>query len=273
LSFVILTHNSEKYIARCVDSIMTSIPRGMESEIFVIDNGSRDNTVPILESIKTVHLIKLDKNHGTTFSRNLGLRKCRGEHLVIMDSDVVINRIDWRRALEHFKGRIGLVAPRLMLSNGTVQHNVKRFPTLTSRIRKLKKIFFGIEVRDGELYPDLSAVEYPDIAISAFWIMRRELLDSVGFLDERIFYSPEDVDYCVRIWKKGFVIKYFNDGDTVHFTQQITHKRPLSLTSLSFLVSFFYYFFKHGYFFSTARLDRIKGRALDAAGPHGGEGR
>lgn len=262
LSFVILTRNSEKYISRCLDSIEASLPGSAEREIFVVDNGSTDRTCAILDSRNNITAIKLGRNYGTTYSRNLALRKAAGDHLVVMDSDVIINRLDWPAILSELGPKIGLIAPRLNLPSGERQNSVKRFPTLQWRLRKIKKIIFGLTVEDKELYPSLERIEFPDTAISAFWVIPKEVLGSVGFLDEKIFYSPEDVDYCVRVWKKGFIIKYYQDADIVHYTQQIAHKKPFSLISLSFFLNFIYYFWKHGYWFDSAEINKIKEAVL-----------
>lgn len=264
LSFVILTRNSEKYISECIDSIEKSLPAGIEREIFVVDNGSKDRTCEILDSKKDVIAIRLERNYGTTYSRNIALRRAKGDYIVVLDSDIVIKKIDWLRILKEFKGKVGLLAPKLRLAGGECQHSVKKFPTLQWRLEKLKKVFFKLKVNDKELYEDLRSVKFPDTAISAFWIIRKEVLDSVGLLDEKIFYSPEDVDYCVRVWKKGFAIQYYQNTDIVHYTQQISHKKPYSLISISFFLNFLYYFGKHGYWFDSKKIDKIKRQVLSA---------
>ncbi|MBA7697981.1 hypothetical protein ES703_106654 [subsurface metagenome] len=262
LSFVILTFNSERYISRCIDSIFQSVSPQFESEIYVVDNGSIDDTCKILDSKKAIQSIRLKKNLGTTVSRNIAIKRCKGTYIVIMDSDVEIINLDWSNMLREFRGNIGMVVPRLRLPDGRIQHSVKRFPRFHWRLRKLKKKFLKVEVNDKELYSDLQDVEFPDTAISAFWILRREILKSVGLFDEKIFYSPEDIDFCVRLWREGFAIKYYLSADIIHHTQQITDKRPFSYISVSFLVNFLYYFWKHGYCFNTDALDEMKKNVL-----------
>ena len=50
--------------------------------------------------------------------------------------------------------------------------------------------------------------QHVDYAISAFWLLRRDVLEAVGLLDEEIFSRPEDVDYCLRVWKAGYTVVY-----------------------------------------------------------------
>ena len=94
-------------------------------------------------------------------------------------------------------------------------------------------------------------------AISCCWFFRRELFDLVGPLDERIFYSPEDVDWCLRCWKAGKAVVYFPHFRVMHHTRQISHKRPFSHLSLSHMRGILYYLGKHGYCFDRERLARV----------------
>jgi hypothetical protein len=93
-------------------------------------------------------------------------------------------------------------------------------------------------------------------AISCCWFFRRELFERLGPLDERIFYAPEDVDYCLRSWKKGRAVVYFPFLKVLHHTQQISHKKPLSKTALSHFKGLLYYLTKHGYWFSRKRIEQ-----------------
>jgi GT2 family glycosyltransferase len=74
-------------------------------------------------------------------------------------------------------------------------------------------------------------------------------LEKVGFLDEKIFYSPEDVDYCLRIWQAGFKIHYLPTVSVIHNTQEISRGYKLNRAKLSHIAGLFYLFYKHGYLF------------------------
>ena len=75
-------------------------------------------------------------------------------------------------------------------------------------------------------------------------------------MDERIFYAPEDVDYCLRTWKSGLAVVYYPGYRVLHHTKQVTHKRPLSATAVSHLKGLFYYWCKHRYWFRRRTLVR-----------------
>jgi len=87
-----------------------------------------------------------------------------------------------------------------------------------------------------------------DYAISAVWVIKKEVLKIVGLLDENIFYSPEDVDYCLRLWKAGYKIIYEPRVPVIHHTQEISRGFKLNSAMLNHIKGLIYYFRKHGYF-------------------------
>jgi GT2 family glycosyltransferase len=195
----------------------------------------------------------LRHNLGTTFPRNLALRRVRGTHVCVLDSDTEMRdgRLDdvlWRLSESP---DIGIMAPRLFTDDGRVQHSVKMFPTLWEKFLKLRRIFLRLKVSDSDFYSEFPFREPRDIdsAISACWLFKTELLRTVGLLDERIFYAPEDLDYCLRVWRSGYRIVYYPFLSVLHRTQQVSHRRPFSRVSLSHAAGLAYYFRKHGGWF------------------------
>ncbi|MBI5563150.1 MAG: glycosyltransferase [Deltaproteobacteria bacterium] len=262
ISFVMLTWNSSRAIGETMDGIERAMPdnRAAGYEVIVVDNGSTDATLRILEDyVKRMPLevIRLAGNMGTTYPRNLALKKARGRYICVMDSDVVIKKWPVEASLRFVDENACLLAPRLVYPGGAVQNSVKRFPTLTAKLLKLTKIFLGVKrLAYLDFYEDMPFAETRavDCAISAFWLFPASLLDAVGMLDEKIFYSPEDVDWCIRVWKAGHRVYYYPLIEAVHYTQQISHKNPLSKVAFSHLFGLLYYFRKHGYYFRAPRF-------------------
>jgi len=256
ISFIILSWNSERYLRPCFNSILDkTLAEEIPCEIIVVDNGSLDGSSLIFAEFQVrfpdhFQVIRLNCNRGTTYSRNLGLRRARGTFICIIDSDTELGEGSLSAVLERLDRQrdIGVIAPRLVLPGGEVQNSVKRFPTMLDKLRKIPRILMGIGTRNADFYEDFPFIEEreADSAISACWFFRRELLDQVGYLDERIFYAPEDLDYSLRVRKRGFRILYYPAFAVLHHTQQITHRKPLSRTSISHFCGLLYYYRKHG---------------------------
>jgi GT2 family glycosyltransferase len=255
LSFVILTWNSGKTIENCLERIDTICRgQGIDFEIFVVDNGSSDSTVDIISSSAAhmpIELIRLQKNMGTTRTRNMALKKCRGDMVCVMDSDAALLEGDLTSLLAMLRSdpTIGILAPKLLYSDGTVQNSVRRFPSMLGKFRKIPSIVLKHPVPEDDLYEGFpfESVTRVDYAISACWFFRRELLDAIGYLDEHIFYSPEDVDFCIRARKAGREVVYYPFVTVLHHVQRITRRYYCSRIAASHLMGLIYYFLKHRY--------------------------
>ena len=252
ISFVILNWNSKQHIQKCINSIIENLNfEKIPYEILIVDNGSTDGSVEIINdySINFPDIVKpffLTKNTGTTFSRNLALKKTRGRYIAVIDSDVEIIKGIFEELIQVLLNneRIGIVAPRLVYGNGSLQKSTDNFPTIFS---KVYRFFFlkRIEKKESFFCPNkICDVEY---AISAFWFFNRKLIDIVGLLDEKIFYAPEDVDYCLRVWKQGYRIVYAPNVSAVHNAQEISRGLRINKATIEHVKGLFYFFKKHGY--------------------------
>jgi GT2 family glycosyltransferase len=222
-------------------------------EIFVVDNGSTDRTVAVLNGMAiddpfSMHLIQLAENHGTTVSRNMALKKATGDYICVMDSDVEVRGavfIDLAALLQS-DATIGLAVPKIYYPSGKWQKSHDCFPTV---LHKIKRILFlrSMEASEGSEELQSNNLKDVDYAISAFWLFRRSLLEEVGLLDEKIFYAPEDVDFCLRIWKAGLRIVYQPSESIIHHTQEISRGWKLNKAKIEHLKGLVYYFIKHKY--------------------------
>jgi GT2 family glycosyltransferase len=188
-------------------------------------------------------------NIGTTRSRNRLFSSAKGDFLCVMDSDVELLEgvIDTLIPLLEKYSDIGILAPRINYPNGKWQKSFDRFPTILDKINRLFRLK-TLEKNESDRFLESTQSIYIDYAISAFWLLKRDLLETVGFLDERIFYSPEDLDYCLRVWKTGYKIVYVPSVSVVHHAQEISRGFTLNSAKFSHIKGLFYYFLKHRYF-------------------------
>ena len=233
---------------------------GTHAELFIIDNGSQDGTRSLIRGFDfpenlRLHLIEFDHNTGTTFSRNQALAKASGRFVVVLDSDAYLNA-EALQGLQRFlqdNPQCGMAVPRLTYPDGRWQMSTDQFPGV---LRKIQRFFFlkDIEAKQGEHLTG-GAVDY---AISACWVIPSTVVEAVGLLDEKIFYAPEDVDYCIRIWRAGFSIHYLPGFSVIHDAQEISRAKGFRINwfTLSHIKGLAYLYFKHRFFFSGKKFRR-----------------
>jgi GT2 family glycosyltransferase len=263
LTFLILTWNSQRDIEECINSIVDCCTQdAVEFKITVVDNGSTDATPEILARLDRnddrIHTTCLPKNIGTTRPRNAVLKKLDAEFVCILDADTKIVDGSIKSLLDYLKQNkdVGLVAPKLILRDGSVQNSVKKFPTLTEKILKGLSATGVVKYNVNDFYEEFpfETIKAVDTAISACWIIPTSLLKTIGYLDEKIFYSPEDIDFSLRVWKSGKKLVYYPEFTVLHKTQQISHARPLGKIALTHLWGLIYYFAKHKYWLSRTKI-------------------
>jgi GT2 family glycosyltransferase len=224
----------------------------------VVDNGSTDGTVETLQVLSSqnerVKLHLLDYNVGTTVSRNLALREVspQANYVCILDSDTVVNRDAFYKMICVLEGdsSIGVVGPTMANSAGDEQLSGRCLPTLAIKLGKA--IHFGgfaeraarSEMPSTPVVDGLQDVGY---LLSACWLMPVSTREMVGDFDEKIYYAPEDVDWCLRCHKVGLrVVRCFNSS-IIHEYQRLSHKKILSKTNVEHIKGLLHYFIKHRY--------------------------
>ena len=251
---VILSFNSARTISKCLSTLTDDSSEAPGPErIIVVDNGSTDDSRKLIEGFAEKHshiqLIALETNHGTTYSRNRALDLVDTDTVLILDSDAYMpaNVLKILRDELAASPEVGIIAPRLEYPDGRYQLSTDQFPTA---IQKIKRYFFLRAMERSDEAPR-STVDY---AISATWLLRTEAMKAVGQFDEKIFYSPEDVDYCMRVWKAGYQVMYEPSAVVVHDAQELSRSKIPNRFTFSHELGLLYYFRKHGYLFSPSRI-------------------
>jgi len=266
VSVIILTWNSEKHIENCINSLFIDIKKLREEiKVYIIDGGSKDETLVILDRLKkkfpNLNVIRLGKNLGTTVTRNIGIRQNNSEYVFILDSDTEVQPGTFKTLIGAIKkgDKIGIAAPRLFYSDGSVQCSYKRFPTLKIKLCKFLPFRWAQNLADkDELYePRVYSKEFNqtikvDYCISAAWMVNRKAIEDIGLFDEKIFYAPEDVDYCLRMWLKGWSIIYVPSASVIHHTQRESYKKVR--VALTHIRGLFYFFRKCGYWLNRKKI-------------------
>lgn len=232
LSIVIVNWNSWEYIDNCLKSI-EEYSKGINLEIIVIDNNSTDGSVANLQRLHPdVRLIALTENLGFPKANNLGFKNATGRYLLALNPDTQIYEdtlwcsIDF---LEKHK-EYGCVGVKTLKPNGRIQLECAgRFLTVRGAIWEmllLDKIFPKAKFfkPNAMTYWDHKSDRDVDRISGAYMMFPRKLYQKIGGFDERLPMFLEDNEFCFRLWKNGYKIRYLADVEITHFVGQSTKK-------------------------------------------------
>ena len=214
-------------------------------EVIVVDNGSEDGTIHFLhDKYPDITAISLDKNRGVAYARNRALERANGEYLWILDNDTELSEPVARGMMQFMKDNpgVGLAGCRLVDADGLLQESCKRYPGLGEKVKNILhrrgyRYAYGLEKMKKRFEP-----EY---LIGACQLIRRDAYEAAGPLDEKIFYGPEDADFCLRVKKAGFSLAYVPEFTVLHHCQRMSRSRILSPIGLKHIEGLVHLYIKY----------------------------
>jgi len=249
---VIATLNSESLLKDCLESIYKNTKK-YKYEIVIVDNASEDNTVSMLRrNFPDVKILENHKNKGVARARNQGLKNNNSRYVLILDADTIVKEKSIDRMVEFMdkNPKVGICGAKLISPTGKLQLTCRRFHNLF--IPVLRRLTFLRIVRKSRLLKDFLMMDWDhkkpkkvDHVIGACQLVRREVIDSIGLLDSRMFYGWEDTDYCVRSMRAGYETWYFPYSVVVHYEQRLTKQKFFSRLSLENIKSMIIFFIKY----------------------------
>lgn len=228
LSIVIVNYNTASLLKKCLETVYNALDfadLARQEEVIVVDNASTDGTTDMLEkNFPTVKIIKNSQNLGFAKGNNQGIQKSKGKYVLLLNSDTELSADTLAVLLKEMESdkKTGVLGVKLLNRDGSLQPSAGFFP-------HLHKIFFWMTFIDD--LPLLSNILKPyhqqnpkfykkpqniDWVSGACFLVSREAILKAGLLDEKIFMYGEEVEWCYRIKKSGFAVKYIPDTSIYH---------------------------------------------------------
>ncbi len=214
LSIIIVSYNTKRLTLQCIKSIFSSKPK-VNFEVIVVDNASQDGSAEALSKIKNIKLIRNFTNTGFARANNKGIKKAKGQYILLLNSDTETAKGSLDKLVDFARKNpdAGVVSPRLLNSDKTIQASVYNFPTIRNAILEY---WFGKKGAYEKHFPKSSKPVKVEALVAAAFLITPKARKKVGLLDTRYFMFFEDLDYCRRVRKSGLKIYYLPTVNIIH---------------------------------------------------------
>jgi hypothetical protein len=218
ISIIIVNYKSKDKLITCLDSISKSDLAGLNYEVVVVENNSGDDLSDL--SYPNTKVIISPDNLGMGGGNNLGIKNSTGEFILISNPDIIFEADTIKKLYEYFKNdkAIGLIGPKLVNPDGSLQDSCVRFPKFYIPLLRRTAIgsFFPTTLDHYLMkHTDHNKIQKVDWLLGACFMVRRSEIKDELF-DERYFMYFEDVDLCRQINNRGQSVVYYPEVKVTH---------------------------------------------------------
>jgi GT2 family glycosyltransferase len=223
VSALIVSYNVKPLLLKCLEAFYAHADLPVEA--VVVDNASTDGSAAaVATEFPKAIVLQQQRNLGFGRANNVGLERCQGRFVLLLNPDVTVNPQAVGRMADFLITRpdAAAVGPRLMFPDGRLDPDARRsFPvpsTLFYRTVGLSRLFPKSRVfgRHNMGHVPETEVHEMDAGTAACMMVRMAALDRIGFFDPRYFMFGEDLDLCYRLKLGGWKIFYLPSASAIH---------------------------------------------------------
>jgi len=226
LSIIIVNYKNKDKLLTCLTSIDQVKISKFNYEIILVENNSGEDLQSFIETDKNIKVIVSSKNLGMGGGNNLGIAAAKGEYILILNPDTFIKPGAVETLLDYLKNNsmVGVVGPKLLNSDGSLQSSCLRFPKFYTPI--LRRTFLGkyfSTKRDKFQMKDFDhrSISRVDWLMGSALLFKKEIKLKDGStwsprFDERYFMYFEDTDLCKTALSKGLDVVYNPEAILIH---------------------------------------------------------
>ena len=212
LSVIIVNYNVKFYVEQCLVALQRAI-EGIDADVYVVDNHSRDGSVDFLtKRFPKVNIVSCSHNLGFARANNIAIRQSEGEYVLLLNPDTIVGEQVVRETLAFMEAhpKAGAAGVRMLKSDGEDAMESRRgLPTPMTSFYKMSGLChrFPQSSRYGRYYMSYLSWDEAakiDVVSGAYCMLRREGLNDIGLLDEDYFMYGEDIDLSYRLLKGGY---------------------------------------------------------------------
>ena len=225
LSICIVSLNVCDLLRDCLASLY-STAGSFPFEVIVVDNHSSDDTRAMLQAeFFQVRLIELERNQGYTYPMNLGLKAGLGRYLMQLNPDTLVKPGMLENLLQFMEThpQVGICTPKVLNRDGTLQMQCRRSAArpwdVITYFTGLYRLFPRSKLFGRYLmtFLDEDTVAAVEAVSGSCMLIRRAVVEQIGYLDETYFAYQEDADFCFRARRAGWEIDYVPSAQVIHY--------------------------------------------------------
>ncbi|MBU8891558.1 MAG: glycosyltransferase [Bacteroidales bacterium] len=236
LSIIIVNYNVKHFLEQCLISVFKATTN-VNTEVFVVDNNSVDGSCSMVKDrFPEVNLIENKTNYGFSFANNQAIKIATGQYILLLNPDTVVEENSFEKCIQFMdsnpeaggltvkmidgKGRFLPESKRALPTPKVAFYKIFGLARLFPKSKKFARYYLGhlnnAETNEIEVLP------------GAFMLLRKEILEKTGLLDEDYFMYGEDIDLSYRITKAGYKNYYYPGTTIIHYKGESTKKGSLN---------------------------------------------
>lgn len=217
VTIIIPSFNDYDLLKRCIESVFGASLEMDLIKILIVDDYCHPLHAEKLKTLENdqIKIVFREKNGGFARAINSGLRVVEtGNDVVLLNSNIIA-RTGWLEALQYaayaIDKNVGIVGPKLLYPDNRIQS------AGSYRNQENRECFDHYYKYQRSDYGPANISFYVESTTSACMYIKSNVLKKLGFLDEKLEFSYEDVDYCLRAWEAGFRVLYFPGAELTHY--------------------------------------------------------
>ena len=224
IAVIIVNWNAREDLRRCLQSLFAEPTPAVDYSVWVVDNASEDGSAGMVASeFPEAHLLVNGDNLGFSKANNQAIAQTDSRYAFLLNSDAAIQpgALDALVAYADAHPKAAVIGPKVLNPDGSLQYSCRRFPSLGAgffRNTYLGRMFPNNKFARDYLMTDFDHThDVPvDWVSGCAMLLRRDLINDIGALDERFYMYCEDVDICQRAWDAGHEVVYAPEAVVTH---------------------------------------------------------
>ena len=208
ISIIIPNYNGKKYLKECLDSLYSM--NQLEFEVIIIDNASQDDDFKWIDQYNNLHFKQLDKNYGFSRAVNEGIYLAKGEYVLLLNNDTVIEKDFVQELVKTIKKDKQIFA----VSSKMIAYHKREL--IDDAGDEYNLLGWTKKRGDGKSVEGFTTEKRVFSACAGAALYRKSIFNEIGYFDENFFAYMEDVDIGYRANIYGYKNVYCPDAKVYH---------------------------------------------------------